>query len=81
MYVASYSVTTFVKACYLRCMHICNTYMYIYKICMYIMCIYAYVRIYNFCISYNTGKSALPDIYMHNARGHTAPEGECVYIR
>ena len=30
-----------------------------------------YIRI---CISYNTGKSLLPDI-------HTTPEGECVYIR
>ena len=34
------------------------------------MCIYAYVCIYNFCISYNTGKSALPDIYIC-----TMPEG------
>ena len=28
------------------------------------------------CISYNTGKSALPDIYAQHA-----PLGECVYIR
>ena len=38
------------------------------------------------CINYNTYKSALPDIYAqrpkaHNARGHTAPKGECIYIR
>ena len=32
------------------------------------------------CISYNTGKSPLPDIYAR-ARGRAAPEGECVYIR
>ena len=32
------------------------------------------------CISYNTDKSALPDVYMHDARRHTAPEGECGYI-
>ena len=31
-------------------------------------------------INYNTGKSALPDIYAL-ALGHAAPEGECVYIR
>ena len=30
-------------------------------------------------LSYNTDKSAL--IYMHDAQGHAAPEGECVYIR
>ena len=30
--------------------------------------------------SYNTGKSALPDIYAL-ALGRCAPEGECVYIR
>ena len=35
---------------------------------------------HNVCISYNTGKSALPDIYAR-ARGRAAPEGECVYIR
>ena len=33
------------------------------------------------CNSYNTGMSALPDIYMHDAQGRTALEGECVYIR
>ena len=32
------------------------------------------------CISYNTAARDLPDIYAR-ARGRTAPEGECVYIR
>ena len=32
------------------------------------------------CISYNTGKSALPDIYTQ-PRGYATPESECVYIR
>ena len=45
------------------------------------VCIYIYIYIYIYiCISYNTGKSALPDIYAR-ARGRAAPEGECVYIR
>ena len=33
------------------------------------------------CVSYNTGKSALCLIYMHDARGCAAPKGECRYIR
>ena len=32
------------------------------------------------CISYNTGKSALLDIYARRPR-HAAPEGKCIYIR
>ena len=35
-------------------------------------CISKIQALHVLCISYNTGKSALPD---------TAPEGECVYIR
>ena len=33
-------------------------------------------------ISYNTGKSALPDIYicMHDEQGCAAPTGKCIYI-
>ena len=37
--------------------------------------IYIYIYIYIICISYNTGKNALPDIYAR------CPRGECVYIR
>ena len=53
-------------ACYI-------SYMTIWMLLLYSCCvggsgIYIYI-----CISYNTGKSALP-------QGSTAPEGECVYI-
>ena len=34
------------------------------------------------CKSYNTGKSALPDIrtYTHVGRGCTSPKGEYIYV-
>ena len=65
------------------CVYMC-IYMYIYYIYMHI---YTYIYTHTYiCISYNTGKSALPDIHTwcpraHSARGRTAPEGECIYIR
>ena len=33
------------------------------------------------CISYNSGKSALPDISTHDNQGHAPPKGEYIYIR
>ena len=60
--------------CTYVCMDECN---FVY-VSMY-ACMRTYVNLC-ICISYNTDKSALPDVYMHDARRHTAPKGECGYI-
>ena len=35
--------------------------------------------VYNVCIRYNTGKSALPDIYIQRPRAHSARGLVCIY--